>query len=402
MSTARYEHISCSISRTCPVPVPPGASNELVRSPFPWRSPWRFQGRILESADGSTDLYDFQARSYDPSLGAFTSFDSVTGSAQNPLTLNRFLYAAANPATLVDPDGHAAGMYGGAYASTSEKIRSYGGPGGESTWGCGGDCSTKHILEVSERKHRANQAARESQTRLDRILVDYQVTEVDMIPNYVPTAIGQGIRESLVSSDYWAGPLAPLAPKHPLKVKSLGAMTSTEAKMYDDLIQSDPLKAYLLMTIEEDATNTAKTDKAYAGEARDDSHLDAFRHIYATARMTQLMGSDWAASWGIAHEQVPGNSARREAMDLYNDGVGIRVALAHPGATPDELKDYVRSAVSSGQAVVIQGADKASHLAWSSGPTGAGSTGLDCDTGQGCDIHVSNSISPTKLISGEP
>jgi hypothetical protein len=30
----------------------------------------------------------------------------VTGSAQNPLTLNRFLYAAANPATLVDPDGH--------------------------------------------------------------------------------------------------------------------------------------------------------------------------------------------------------------------------------------------------------------------------------------------------------
>jgi RHS repeat-associated protein len=69
-------------------------------------SPWRYQGRILESADGTADLYDFSARSYDPSLGAFTSFDSVTGSAQNPLTLNRYLYANANPATLVDPDGH--------------------------------------------------------------------------------------------------------------------------------------------------------------------------------------------------------------------------------------------------------------------------------------------------------
>jgi RHS repeat-associated protein len=78
-------------------------------APTPWR--WRFQGRILESADGSTDLYDFQARSYDPSLGAFTSFDSVAGSAQNPLTLNRFLYANANPATLVDPDGHRAVLY---------------------------------------------------------------------------------------------------------------------------------------------------------------------------------------------------------------------------------------------------------------------------------------------------
>ena len=69
--------------------------------------PWRFQGRILESDIGAgTDLYDFGARSYDPSLGAFTSFDSVAGSAQNPLTLNRYLYASANPATLVDPDGH--------------------------------------------------------------------------------------------------------------------------------------------------------------------------------------------------------------------------------------------------------------------------------------------------------
>jgi len=68
--------------------------------------PYRFQGRILQSAEGSTDLYDFGARSYDPSLGTFISFDTVTGSAQNPLTLNRYLYALGNPATMIDPDGH--------------------------------------------------------------------------------------------------------------------------------------------------------------------------------------------------------------------------------------------------------------------------------------------------------
>jgi hypothetical protein len=28
------------------------------------------------------------------------------GSAQNPLSMNRFLYAHANPATLIDPTGH--------------------------------------------------------------------------------------------------------------------------------------------------------------------------------------------------------------------------------------------------------------------------------------------------------
>jgi RHS repeat-associated protein len=68
-------------------------------------TPWRFQGRILESTAGS-DTYDFSARAYVPDLGTFTSLDSVAGSAQNPITLNRYVYADANPATLVDPDGH--------------------------------------------------------------------------------------------------------------------------------------------------------------------------------------------------------------------------------------------------------------------------------------------------------
>jgi hypothetical protein len=48
------------------------------------------------------------ARLYDPGVGAFTSLDTVAGSAQSPLSMNRWLYARADPATLVDPTGHAA------------------------------------------------------------------------------------------------------------------------------------------------------------------------------------------------------------------------------------------------------------------------------------------------------
>jgi RHS repeat-associated protein len=71
-------------------------------------SPWRYQGRLLETTPGGSEpeLYDFGFRAYAPTLGAFTSLDDVAGSAQNPLSLNRFLYAAADPETLVDPDGH--------------------------------------------------------------------------------------------------------------------------------------------------------------------------------------------------------------------------------------------------------------------------------------------------------
>ncbi len=48
------------------------------------------------------------ARFYAPGLGAFSQLDTVMGSAQNPLSMNRFLYAHANPATLIDPTGHCA------------------------------------------------------------------------------------------------------------------------------------------------------------------------------------------------------------------------------------------------------------------------------------------------------
>ena len=46
------------------------------------------------------------ARSYAPDLAAFTQLDSVAGSAQNPLNLNRYLYADGNPERLIDPSGH--------------------------------------------------------------------------------------------------------------------------------------------------------------------------------------------------------------------------------------------------------------------------------------------------------
>jgi RHS repeat-associated protein len=73
---------------------------------------WRYQGR-LDLVPGSPDpavpsLYDFGFREYAPALGAFTSLDDLVGSAQDPAALNRFLYAHANPATLIDPDGHVA------------------------------------------------------------------------------------------------------------------------------------------------------------------------------------------------------------------------------------------------------------------------------------------------------
>ena len=71
----------------------------------PATTAWKYQGR-LDLSPSSIPLYAAGARDYAPGLGMFTSLDTVAGSAQDPISMNRFLYAEANPATLVDPSGH--------------------------------------------------------------------------------------------------------------------------------------------------------------------------------------------------------------------------------------------------------------------------------------------------------
>jgi RHS repeat-associated protein len=55
---------------------------------------------------GADPLYQMGARAYAPHLGTFTKLDTYAGRAQAPISLNRYLYAHANPATLIDPSGH--------------------------------------------------------------------------------------------------------------------------------------------------------------------------------------------------------------------------------------------------------------------------------------------------------
>ena len=73
---------------------------------------WRYQGRLLESAPGTSDLYDFSARSYSPALGTFTQADTYNGSASNPGLLNHYMYTGGNPVTMSDPTGHDICLFG--------------------------------------------------------------------------------------------------------------------------------------------------------------------------------------------------------------------------------------------------------------------------------------------------
>lgn len=62
-----------------------------------------FQAMFTEPVTG---LVDMGARHYHPGTGRFTQPDTVIGALTLPISLNRYLYAHADPLSLFDPDGH--------------------------------------------------------------------------------------------------------------------------------------------------------------------------------------------------------------------------------------------------------------------------------------------------------
>ncbi|WP_037987297.1 RHS repeat-associated core domain-containing protein, partial [Teredinibacter turnerae] len=55
--------------------------------------------------DRSVDQYYLRARYYDQGVGRFTQMDTWMGRVRDPITLNKYLYAEADPAGKVDPSG---------------------------------------------------------------------------------------------------------------------------------------------------------------------------------------------------------------------------------------------------------------------------------------------------------
>lgn len=192
------------------------------------------------------------------------------------------------------------------------------------------------------------QAASDQRAALEKILTDYNVHD-DEMTEWVPQMGGLPFDMPFVSPKW---------------------MTRTEGKLLDDLASARGLAGLkefrnIMSNEPRDRGNAFTTaDRYYPrvdGNGReiagaDDGHNDAFRHAYFNALLTRSFGSEFAAAFATAHEGTPGNPASKEAMDLYNNEVGRRVAMRNVEALDDELAELIQAALKNGEMVVIDGA----------------------------------------------
>ncbi|SDU33247.1 DUF6973 domain-containing protein [Gordonia westfalica] len=122
-------------------------------------------------------------------------------------------------------------------------------------------------------------------------------------------------------------------------------------------------KVFEIRSIADDVADSRHVDRKGNGpKTSSDGHGDAFRHTFWNALMTKEFGAEWTERFATAHEGLGGNLPSREAMDLYNNEVGRRIATAHPDASPRELADLVDKAVRDGETLVI---NSDNQIAWS-------------------------------------
>ena len=79
---------------------------------------------------------------------------------------------------------------------------------------------------------------------------------------------------------------------------------------------------------------------------------DAFRHAYFSMLNVKRVGEDYSREFGEAHECDSPNEKETE-MDLYNNEVGISLALNNPDESIEELTDVILNQLYSGNLKVL-------------------------------------------------
>lgn len=155
------------------------------------------------------------------------------------------------------------------------------------------------------------------------------------------------------------------------KLKSFGELPGPEKGW----VITHPFKASKAHLISVEAMEVSKEMEALLGKDYQGGAIDAFRHTYWMARLTQEIGEKAAASLGYAHEK--GNrkdfkkgrledggvaDAVSEKMDLWNNKTGRNIACNHPDANKEDLIRIITTSLKNGELKMILKDQKGNYL----------------------------------------
>ena len=93
----------------------------------------------------------------------------------------------------------------------------------------------------------------------------------------------------------------------------------------------DKHRAKALLCIANGVFATRYAERYYERVSLHNGNGDAFRHVLWNFGMVIDVGYDFAKKWSDAHEYgTPNNPALEKQMNLYNNGVGLRLGNLHP------------------------------------------------------------------------
>ncbi|MFJ6673285.1 DUF6973 domain-containing protein [Actinosynnema sp. NPDC091369] len=294
------------------------------------------RGFVGGTEDPSTGLVHVGARQYDADLGRFASVDPVMDGG-DPQQWNAYAYGNNSPITFSDPSGLAYCDYNSCPGDGGHNPN---GPKNNKDGKCVANCHNKHDnyplgSDVPAGSYRGGQA---TVPPLNQVLTKYQV-QVDP-RGYADTKI------------FGKGPALVYAEWDVLLDHTCGSVEPDTAMRCSDE-ERDGVWGILakMADIQSEAEGEAKA--RYPTDSMAGGRQDAFRHIYWNALMANEFGVTFANNFATAHEQRPDNTAKQEAMDLYNNQFGRLFIVHGAGQRMDLLPDMVESFVDQGHALVI-------------------------------------------------
>ena len=160
-----------------------------------------------QTHDIDTDLYYYNARYYDPTLGRFLQADSVIPNVFQAQTINPYAYVLNNPLKYTDPTGHYIFIPVGPADNGEERNPNYNGPNNfdnkEDHEGRGGDSGGENgtANTGSDETNQASNLANEPSSPSIGI-----ISEISSVLHTVPGALGNVLR----SSENAGGELGPV------------------------------------------------------------------------------------------------------------------------------------------------------------------------------------------------